>query len=123
MNFAFFFENSAFFAKHSFFSHNFQFFSRNFCIFSRNSRSIFFAKFSHYFFAKFSHFLLRENIFSRNRLKRIFAEKRKKIRIFRKRTKCENEAKSMQNKKFSRNDFSFFAGNPTYFLRTARTYD
>ena len=50
-------------------------------------------------------------IFSRNRLKHNFAKKAKIFRIFRERTKCENEAKwtrkSIFCEKFSRNDFSF----------------
>ena len=84
------------------FNHDYKtmYFSQNFCVFFRKIFALFFAKFSHYsfakflhyffakcshyFFAKFSHFLFREN-----------------FRIFRERTKCENEAK------WSRNDFSF----------------
>ena len=62
-----------FFAKFS------RFFSRIFRIifFSRNFRIIFFREiFAFFYFAKISHFLFREN-----------------FRIFRERTKCENEAK------------------------------
>ena len=71
-------------------------------IFALFFRIIFFAKFSHYFF---SHFFAKQ-------IEAKFCERSENFRIFRERTKCENEAKWTRNfffanAKFLRNDFSF----------------